>query len=189
MANLLKSYRDIEARVIEVGSWEGRSALFFLNYLPRAHLTCVDLFDVASLTSFPELITPSPALAKWEIDWEKYDPNIEGRFEANVAEFRGRVQKIKAPSNVALAELAVDGRKFDIAYIDGGHRAVDVYSDAIMVWPMMAPGGMIIFDDYQWGYRQDTREHPKPGIDCFLHAFEGLYRMVHNDYQIAIAKL
>ena len=33
---LLNSRRNRALRVLEIGSWEGRSALFFLNYLPRA---------------------------------------------------------------------------------------------------------------------------------------------------------
>src|SRR3979490_2737282 len=37
----LAPYRDRKVRVLEIGSWEGRSALFFLNYLPLARLVCV----------------------------------------------------------------------------------------------------------------------------------------------------
>ena len=30
-AGVLEAFRDRPARVLEIGSWEGRSALFFLN--------------------------------------------------------------------------------------------------------------------------------------------------------------
>ena len=30
---------------------------------------------------------------------------------------------------------------------------------------------------------------PHLGIDAFLNSIDGQYRMVHNDYQVAIAKL
>src|SRR5262245_5213669 len=39
---LLAPYQSRRTRVLEIGSWEGRSALFFLNYLRRARLTCID---------------------------------------------------------------------------------------------------------------------------------------------------
>src|SRR5208282_6486657 len=175
-ATLLKPYCGTATRIIEVGCWEGLSALFFLNYLPRASLVCIDTFDT---TVEPLLTIPSPKLAEFGIDWTKFDSNLERRFDANVAGFGERLEKIRASSNVALAELGIDGRKFDVAYIDGSHRSVDVYCDAVLMWPMMVQGGMIIFDDYQWGYMPGTREHPKLGIDCFLHAFEGQYRILH----------
>jgi hypothetical protein len=37
-------FRDAPVRVLEIGSWEGRSALFFLNYFARSHVVCVDTF-------------------------------------------------------------------------------------------------------------------------------------------------
>ena len=42
--DVLEDYRDRPVRVLEIGSWEGRSALFFLNYLRQCHLVCVDTF-------------------------------------------------------------------------------------------------------------------------------------------------
>jgi hypothetical protein len=35
----------------------------------------------------------------------------------------------------------------------------------------------------------DPMDNPKPGVDAFLASIDGQYRMVHNDYQVAIAKL
>jgi hypothetical protein len=137
----------------------------------------------------PEFRKPSPSLARYGIDWQKFDSNFESRFDANVAEFSDRIQKIHAPSNVALIELGITDSKFDVAYIDGSHRSADVYSDAVMVWPMVVRRGLIIFDDYQWGGFPGTRENPKLGIDCFLRAFEDRYIIVHHGYQVAIEKM
>ena len=41
---LLADKVDVAASVLEVGSFEGRSALFFLQYLPKSTITCVDIF-------------------------------------------------------------------------------------------------------------------------------------------------
>ena len=36
------AYQD--ARVLEIGSFEGRSALFFLQFLPESRICCIDTF-------------------------------------------------------------------------------------------------------------------------------------------------
>ena len=87
------------------------------------------------------------------------------------------------------ARLGVAQRRFDLAYVDGSHRAADVYSDAVLTWAVMAPGGIVIFDDYQWLEAPDMMGNPKPGIDAFLTACIGQYRVLHHDYQVVIEKL
>jgi hypothetical protein len=116
-------------------------------------------------------------------------PGIEARFDRNVADFRDRLEKLKGPSDKVLPQLGVAGRRFDIAYIDGSHYAVDVYSDAVLTWSLMAPGGIVIFDDYAWDLMNDDSERPKSGIDAFLNSIEGQYRTIHRDYQLVIARI
>jgi predicted O-methyltransferase YrrM len=176
-ASLLARYRDLSAWVIEVGSWEGRSALFFMNYLPQSQLVCIDTFEGSEEhRAHPEAFANNL-------------PEIERRFDANLALFADRIEKRKAPSAVALAELGIDGRRFDIAYIDGSHCSADVYSDGVLTWSMLVPGGIMIFDDYEWEYMPEPRSNPKLGIDSFLHAFKGQYRIIHKGFQVAIEKL
>lgn len=175
-AKLLEAWRPTDARVIEIGSWEGRSALFFMNFLPRSQLVCIDTFAGGD----EHLTRPDGAQRLLE---------IERRFHANVAGFAGRIEKIKMLSNVALPRLAIEGRQFDIAYIDGSHRAADVYSDAALAWPMLVRGGILIFDDYQWTRVENPLNQPKLGIDSFLRTFESQYRLVHHGYQVAVEKI
>ncbi len=177
---LLAPYRDRPSRMLEIGSWEGRSALFFLNYLPQMQLTCVDTFAGGQ--------EHQEAAARNKADAELLR-TVENRFDANTRAFAGRLEKLKASSIDALIELGLTERRFDLAYIDGGHRAREVYADSALTWPLMAPGGLVILDDYQWAEMPEPMDNPKPGIDAFLKAIEGQYRMVHNDYQVAIVKL
>ncbi len=172
---LLEPYRGRSLRVLEIGSWEGRSALFFLNHLPRARLTCIDSFEGGK----EHRATP---------DSQAFLKRVEKWFDANTAPFKKRVEKIKAHSAPALAELGIRRRQFDVAYIDGSHVAADVYSDAVLTWPLIARGGLVIFDDYQWKEDPEPLHNPKPGIDAFLKAIEGQYRVVHRSYQVAIVK-
>jgi predicted O-methyltransferase YrrM len=177
---LLAPLRDRPSRMLEIGSWEGRSALFFLNYLPQMQLTCVDTFAGGQEHQEAAALDPHEA---------EMLRTVEARFNANTQAFSGRIEKIKAASVDALIQLGVAGRRFDIAYIDGGHRAREVYADSALTWPLMVPGGLVIFDDYQWQHMPDPMDNPMPGIDAFLRSIEGRYQMMHNDYQVAIAKL
>jgi predicted O-methyltransferase YrrM len=173
---LMQRYRGRRTRVLEVGSWEGRSALFFLNYLPRSHIVCIDTFAGGKEHRQTD-------------DFRSFLRRVERRFDTNTRPFGRRVEKIKATSSDALAALGRQDRRFDIAYIDGSHLAADVLSDATLTWPLIAPGGLVIFDDYLWDNGQGPSEIPKPGIDAFLAAIKGHYRLVWNGYQIAIVKL
>jgi hypothetical protein len=113
---------------------------------------------------------------------------IEGRFDANLAAFADRVEKIKGSSAAVLPELGIAGRRFDLAYIDGSHFAADVYADAVLTWSLMSSEGIMIFDDYAWDLMHTDLERPKLGIDAFLRTIAGGYRELHRDWQIVIAK-
>ena len=173
--NWLAPYRARAARVLEIGSWEGRSALFFLNYLPRAELVCVDTF--AGSQEHQDAA-----------DAEVFLPQVEKTFDANTSAFAGRIEKIKARSADALARLGLANRRFDLAYIDGSHRAADVYSDGVLTWPLVESGGLMIFDDYELELTPAPLDNARPGVDSFLGAFEGQYRVLHRGYQVAIVK-
>lgn len=174
-AELLERLRDKPVRILEIGSWEGRSALFFLNYLPRSRIACIDPFE---------------GNAEHHADpyFRELALRTEAQFDRNLAGFEDRVEKIKGSSTAALPALGVAGRRFDLAYIDGSHMAADVYSDAALTWPLIEPGGIVIFDDYEWPLMDDDRERPKLGIDAFLAAVAGQYRELHRDYQVVIEK-
>ena len=179
-SKLLTSRRNRALRVLEIGSWEGRSALFFLNYLPRATLTCIDTF--AGGQEHQEAAARSRAEAR-------FLRSVEGRFDRNTRAFKTRIEKIKMPSTAALAELGIHHRRFDLAYVDGGHRAVEAYADGALTWPLMARGGMVLFDDYEWNEMPKPLDNPGAGIDAFLKSIAGQYRMIHKSYQVAIEKL
>ncbi len=176
---LLAPVRSRRLDVLEVGSWEGRSALFFANYLPRARITCIDTF--AGGQEHQEAAARNAADARSL-------RRIESRFDSNLRPFRRRIEKIKAASADGLAQLGIADRRFDLAYIDAGHRAIEVYTDGSLAWPLMRRGGMMIFDDYQWDEMPKRLDNPKPGIDAFLKSIRGQYRVVHRGYQIVIVK-
>ncbi len=175
-ASLLSSRRDEPLEVLEIGSWEGRSAIFFLQYLRHCRITCIDTF----------LGSPEHSLrAKWAVEV----PHIEERFDANLAEFGGRFEKIKSTSSRALARLFTEDRRFDVVSIDGSHHSADVLADAVFAWPMIAKSGIVIFDDYEWTFFPNEIDRPKLGVDAFLQVHAGQYRELHRGYQLIIEKV
>ena len=163
--------RDDPLRILEIGSWEGRSAVFFLNFFANATITCIDTFSGGS--------EHKPEQAS----------RIEERFDRNLAAFGNRVEKIKGPSRQGLASLMPQQRRFDLAYIDGSHERDDVMADSLGVWSMLDPGGSIIWDDYRWGRNLPPEHRPQPAIDEFLREREGEYRLLSKGYQIIIERL
>jgi predicted O-methyltransferase YrrM len=150
--------------MLEIGSFEGASAMWFLaNILthPSARLTCIDPFD---------------------------DPRQEIRFEHNLAlsGARDKVEKRKATSDLVLPEL--ERGSFDMIYVDGAHDAASVLFDAMMGWELLRPGGVMIFDDYQWEKGLPAGRRPQLAIDLFLKNHAGNYELVHKAYQVTVRK-
>jgi hypothetical protein len=137
LSPILAERQDQQLEILEIVSWEGRSAIFFLRFFGNCRLTCIDTFQGS--------IEHTRVRA-----WAKSLPNIEERFDRNLAEFGFRVTKIKGRSSMALAQLSINLRQFDLVYIDGSHNSADVLSDAVLTWPMVSTNGIVIFDDYEW---------------------------------------
>lgn len=170
---VLRNRRDRVVDALEVGAWEGRSAIFWLNYFPACRVTCIDTFGGSAEhhAAFPDRLA-----------------TIERHFDANVAPYGARVEKIKIPSKDALPLLGVMGRRFDFVYLDGSHRAADVYADACLAWSMVRPGGVLLFDDYTWIDMPDEMDRPKIGIDAFLLSAAGSFRELNRGLQVLIEK-
>jgi predicted O-methyltransferase YrrM len=172
-AQLLAPYRDQSIKILEIGSYEGRSALFFLNYLPHSTIVCVDRFDESR-----EDAERAVRMAK-----------VESRFDENLAPFASRCEKRKGLSAAVLPKLALEGYRFNIVYVDGDHCATSVYQDAALSWPLLEADGIMIFDDYQWRPERASEDRPQPGIDSFLGSMQGRYREMYHGYQMVVKKI
>jgi len=173
---VLAPLRDRPARILEIGSFEGRSAVFFLKYMPQSTIVCIDTFAG----------TPEENYVYRHM--EQQMSAAEARFDRNIKPFAARVEKIKSRSIPALEALIAQNRRFDLAYIDGGHRYDDVMADSLAAWQMLRPDGIVIWDDYEWAPEFAPEERPKPAIDDFLAARVGSYRLLAKGYQVIVEK-
>ena len=150
--------------MLEIGSYEGRSTVWFLeNILTHedSEITCVDIFSEP----------------RWEL---RFDHNIR------ISGLGGKVRKLKGRSEDVLPELPRAG--YDVIYVDGSHQASAVLMDAVLSWTLLKPGGLLLFDDYLWEPEKQASQRPQMAIDVFLESFAGRFELVHQDYQVVIRK-
>lgn len=185
----LEGVKGREAVGLEVGSFEGRSAAWFLDQVlthPRSRLECVDPFE-------------------YQDDLRRTVRNAEGgfsldearrRFLENTVEYRRRGKLIHhdGRSRDVLPKLAASGRRFAFIYLDGSHYASDVLEDSVLAWLLLPRHGVLIWDDYQWTSTvRRTRPElgcPKLAVDAFLAVYAEQYeRLEPFGSQAAVRKL
>ena len=169
--NWLELFADLigkpEVRMLEIGSYEGRSAAWFLEHVltdDSSSLVCID-------------------------PWAN-SPHRERTFDRNIAltNQSHRVRKIKALSRRALGWFP-DGH-FDAVYVDGDHSGDAALLDGLLSLPLLKPGGILLFDDYEWTDPEGKRRHlPKSGIDAFLGLCDERVEVIFKGYQISTSKV
>eukprot|EP00198_Chlamydomonas_reinhardtii_P007168 XP_001696504.1 predicted protein [Chlamydomonas reinhardtii] len=89
------------------------------------------------------------------------------------------------PSQLALVPRPV----FDLVYIDGSHMRADVISDAVMSWPLLKVGGLLVFDDYAWpDYADNPACHPRQAVDAFLQLYGHQLHVLSVGYQVMVQR-
>jgi len=84
--------------------------------------------------------------------------------------------------------IQYQGAHADFIYIDADHTTVGVLLDAELSWPYLKSGGIMAFDDYEWGSHLPLHLRAKPGIDLFLLRHEGQYDLLVKNNQVWIRK-
>ena len=74
-------------------------------------------------------------------------------------------------------------------YVDADHTAAGVLLDGELSWPLLKKGGILAFDDYQWGAHLPVSKSPKLGIDLFLERHAGEYELLEQGLQVWLRKL
>lgn len=134
----LRYLREIpDARGLEIGSYEGRSAVWTVENIltgPGSILTCVDPWS--------------------ETAWERWKPrygvmnSIRRRFYNNTAKYRaaGRIVPVQMRSN-EFFRRASPGETYDFVYVDGCHTKSQALNDMRESWIRLRPGGAMVVDD------------------------------------------
>ncbi len=135
-----------DLRFLEIGCYEGRTTLWLLEHVltaPDATITVVDPFPMDGQR-------------------DRFNRNVMPYLEA------GKVRVWPYRSGDILDKLAHD--TFDFAYIDGDHTAQAVLADAVLAWPLLKPGALMVFDDYWWPEKR-ALESPGIAVDSFAACY------------------
>lgn len=159
--------------ILEIGSWEGRSALFLLTYFKQGHLTAVDTWGGSD---------------EHQNDATRNLHDLEARFDVNLSPCAARLTKRKGASQHVLPQLIDEQRKFDVIYLDGSHFADDVLTDGINAWQLLKQGGILIFDDLLWAGYPRARANPAWAVNLFLKYYKGEYDILRVYNQIILQK-
>lgn len=142
-------------RYLEIGVWEGASLHWVLTYLNVRAAVAVD----------PWLPSKKHAAEEVEAVYERAKGNLEEWTKS------GKLY-IHRQTSDSFWEICQDTRDFyDLIYIDGDHTYEAVARDAENAWQLLAPGGIIVFDDYC--KRHLPFKHVPQAVDEFLESCKG----------------
>lgn len=150
------------ARGLEIGSFEGRSAIWFVENVltgEDARMTCVDVFGE-------------------RLD-EFFDHNVR------VTGVAPKIDKVKGMSQQALRGFPAK-ETFDFIYVDGCHLANCALADMVLGWDLLKTGGIMIVDDYDWP--GPALDRPRMAVDAFLEIYAPKLEVVEQDYQVVVRK-
>jgi predicted O-methyltransferase YrrM len=188
MLQSTKTNKRQEIRALEIGSYEGRSALWMLQHLGVHHVTCIDDFrDVDPLTIKAGARSAKDVRAT-------FMKNMETNMDA------GRVVLIEAAAETALRSMAQTNKKktrdkildmtdttFDLIYIDASKDSRFVLEHAVLSFPLLSRTGVMVFDDYTSSQEHDG-SCPKQGIDAFLEVYSPYIRVRHMGWQVVVQR-
>lgn len=175
-------------RILEIGSFEGRSTVFFaekaLAYQSEVEIVCVDTWEGS---------------AEHEGVWNM--GQVEQNFVHNIElatqhHPTATICKKQGHSHAKMIELLSQGHEgyFDYVYVDGSHEAPDVLFDALLAHRLVRVGGVISFDDYLWSPDASGEERHymlvKPAVDHYVNTYQQKLQVIQNLplYQLHIIK-
>lgn len=162
---------------LEIGSYEGRSAIWLLNNVltgPGCSMTCIDPFCGNPLEHCEAEMTA-----------------VRARFERNVLARFANARLLAAPSEEVLLNPELRACQFDIIYIDGLHTSRAVLQDLVLSFPLLKVGGCLILDDFLGNPQQLTSalHATMDGVRAFLAAYSPSLAINHAGYQVLATKV
>lgn len=161
-------------RYLEIGVCEGASMLYAIETIKAGQVVGIDPWQPPR-----DLQRLRDAFAVYRTN---FFHNLEPYLGANVRHHeRSSFDMIRDGSFAALG-------KFDVAYIDGDHRAAEALVDCIAGFWSLDIGGLMIIDDIHRRWHLG-RPWVREAMRAFLDAFETRYTVAwRSDQQIAVRR-
>lgn len=157
-----------EIRYLEIGSFEGRSAVFVGELKNTKEITCVDTFEGSDEHNM--------------IDFNLVYKNCS----TNLNKFNVKSNLIKDKSDNFFSK---NNQKFNVIYIDGSHFYEDVKKDFINSLNCIEKGGILICDDFLWFYYNNLAHNPIVAIIECYEKFKNDLEILFINHQIIFKKI
>lgn len=165
---ILNNFNKKKIDYLEIGSFEGRSAVFVSEFNNINSIICVDTFeggDEHSNINFKKV-------------FNNLNYNLKKTPNQNYKIFKGKSNNF----------FIQNSKKFNLIYIDGSHFYEDVKSDFENSLNYLEKGGILICDDFLWFFYKDIRNNPMRAIlDCYEKNKNNL-EIIFVNYQIIFKK-
>lgn len=170
----LSGQENRELHIIEIGTHEAQSTVFFIDQFLHHHastITSIDPYWIGDTTS--PVTSSTESVARRNIDRSTYPD---------------KWKLLKESSSEALAKLILQGDRFNYALVDGSHLAHHVLLDALLCRHLLSVNGILFFDDYLGGdeHRDSDARMPKQGIDRFLDLCGPDFHVLHRGYHLVL---
>jgi predicted O-methyltransferase YrrM len=168
--NLINKLKKIDnQRYLEIGSFEGFSAIFFSRFLTNSNLTCIDIWKGVEELS--------------NMDFKV----VESNFDKNISKIMfNKITKIKSESEFFFKN---NKEKFSIIYIDGNHFFQNVINDIEESWRILEVDGILILDDYLWTNYDEPKQNPAYAINIFLKKYYKSLKILNMHQQVIVKKI
>ena len=155
--------------LLEIGSYEGRSAIFFADIFSGTKISCVD--------------TWSGSDEHKNINFK----SIEDNFDQNIKLLKDNqlLTKFKMTSDNFFTQ---NNEKFDFVYVDGDHSKDQVLKDLQNSWSVLNNNGFLLVDDYMWWYYKDLKNNPAFAINNFIKDYSNQIKKMIIWHQVLIQK-
>ena len=156
-------------KYLEIGCFEGRSAVFVGELSNTKKITCVDTFEGSDEHD--------------EINFQKVHENCSN----NLNQLKNiNTTLIKSTSDNFFSQNKLN---FNVIYIDGSHFCEDVKRDFVNSYNCLEKNGILICDDFLWSYYKSLKDNPIAAIlDCYQNYKKNL-KVEFLNYQIIFKKL
>lgn len=154
LAGLAAEAADVPGRIVEVGSWEGRSTAALANAVPGRLVHCVDTWHGSPGE-------PSEALAA--------ERDVFATWVANMAELTaGNVQPFRMGWRDYHAAWPTE--PIALAFIDAEHSYNEVRDNIMAFLPLIAAGGILCGDDQHHPPVRQALFDTLPATEVYLKA-------------------
>jgi len=162
----LKNLKEI--KYLEIGSFEGRSAVFVGELNNVKEVTCVDTFEGS-------------------------DEHNNINFDLVYKNCSKNLKKLNISYNLIKDSshnfFQINDNKFNVIYIDGSHFYKDVKKDFINSMSCLVEGGILICDDFFWFFYEKKKDNPIGAIlECYENYKKNLEILFVNN-QIIFKKI